>query len=456
MAQINVHNYEAFLLDYFEGRLNEENIQALKTFAAKHPELNIDLDDNDLAHLPVLDNDVVFEEKTTLKKNTMVADDELAFEYVEGLLDEEAKHRFEIELSKNPDLAKTLTTYQKTILSADPSVVFALKSELYKFEDDAAEVFDYTEDCMSAEARMVFEQKLKSSTELQKQVTAYRQTKLQADKSILFADKKSLKHNEATIIPLFNWRYVSGIAAGLALVVGLYAFFKSDAPVQNNLATKKDSVQIQQKITPQQNEIQVKNNELAAQKENVTKGKTTPKRVKKGSIIRQLNKDTSESALANATKTKDKKVKGSIIRQLGKDTTTVGLANVAKAKDKKIKGNIIRQFGKDTTNTQLANTPKKVPAAPTLSVTPANTDLASAAGKEKTTRLSFIPEGVDTDEDSTAIKTAEIKKKGFWSRALKTAGQLNTLGLKTINGNEGENSDVLSLSKVSVELKKSR
>lgn len=42
MGKININNYEAYLLDYFEGRLEEPSVRALFAFLEKHPELKPD------------------------------------------------------------------------------------------------------------------------------------------------------------------------------------------------------------------------------------------------------------------------------------------------------------------------------------------------------------------------------------------------------------------------------
>jgi hypothetical protein len=495
MIALDITNYEGFLLDYFEGNLTPEQITALQAFAAKHPELGIDLNDTPFIPLSFEEETTpVFENKNSLKKNTLVVDENLAFEYIENQLSTEAKLKFENELKSNPTLAKELALYQQTLLSSNPSLRFELKSELYYLEGDAALLFNYTENTVNANERKLIDERVAIDENFAKHLSSYQQAHLQADLSIVYPDKKSLKQKEATIIPLFNWRYVSSIAASVALVIGLYVVLK-DTTTQVDPKAKLDKDTIQTK-TPQQpvleNAVEETMVAQSVTSPNV-KGKTKVKKsiirqsskdtmietnsnlanaIKakdkkiKTSIIRQYGKDTvteTNSGLANAIKTKDKKIKNSIIRQYGKDTlnaSNTGLANTIKTKDKKIKTSIIREYGKDTTqtnNSNLATNPKKgnAPSVITPSVNPYTSELVNTKSKEKTTRLTFIPEGTDQEEVLAATET-NVKKKGFWSRALKTAGQLNNLGLKSVNGDEGETSDLLSFSGASVELKKSK
>ncbi len=494
MITLDITNYEGFLLDYFEGNLTDEQIIALQAFAAKHPELGIDLNDTPFMSL-LLDEETatVFENKSSLKKNTLVVDENLAFEYIENQLSSEAKLTFENELKSNPTLAKELALYQQTLLASDPSIRFELKSELYRLEGDAALVFNYTENNVSSNERQLIDERIATDKTFANYLSSYQQTRLQADLSIVYPDKKALKRKEATVIPLFNWRYVSGIAASVALVIGLYVVLKDTTPeIDPKAKLNKDTIQTK---APQQpvlenavEETMVAHNVTSPKLKGKTKVKksiirqsgkdtmtemnsnlagtikTKDKKIKT-SIIRQYGKDTvaeTNSGLANTIKTKDKKIKTSIIRQYGKDTlnaNNTGLAGTTKTKDKKIKTSIIREYGKDTTqtnNSNLASNPKKVntPSVVTPSVN-TNSDLVNAAPKEKTTRLTFIPEETDQEEVLAATET-NVKKKGFWSRALKTAGQLNNLGLKSVNGDEGETRDLLSFSGASVELKKSK
>ncbi len=72
--KISINNYEIFLIDYMEGRLNDAEIQQLKAFCVQN---NIDFEEitNDL---PVLDSpDIAFDEKECLLKDEIVPFDDI-------------------------------------------------------------------------------------------------------------------------------------------------------------------------------------------------------------------------------------------------------------------------------------------------------------------------------------------------------------------------------------------
>lgn len=72
--KININNYEAFLIDYMEGRLDSAEIQQLKAFCDQN---NIDFEEL-TESLPVLDSpDITFEEKECLLKSETVPFDDM-------------------------------------------------------------------------------------------------------------------------------------------------------------------------------------------------------------------------------------------------------------------------------------------------------------------------------------------------------------------------------------------
>lgn len=464
--KIDLHNYEAFLLDYFEGRLKESDVDALRQFAREHPELDIDLSDADFFTLPSMEESAVFEFKNSLKKNEAVSEDELAFEYIEGQLTLQNKQLFENRLQNDPVLAEALNAYKNTILTPDLTLQLDQKENWYQMAGDAALAFDYIENRLNASEKEVVEKRISSDKRFRAQTDAYKKTILAADLNLTHPDKSSLKHREARIVNLFSFRMVSGLAAGLVIIAGLYVLIQRITPdqSQNNLQAKtshpkSDSVPSEQNAE-----------KLARLPEENSRTKEKGKNKIKNSVIRQLNKtQTENSALAITSpeqyRAKDKqkvKIKTSIIRQLNKDTTDQYMMAGAKEKPKvKVKNSIIRQLQKDSVsadNTQLVQVDKtKAISSPgnIQNTTGYSTSIPSNKSREKTERLTLIPTETDSEEDAVADATTS-KKRNLWSKALSAAGQLNNLGLKSVNGNSGENGDILSLSNVSVELKKSK
>lgn len=71
--KISINNYEIFLIDYMEGRLNDAEIQQLKAFCTQN---NIDFEEL-TEDLPVLDSpDIAFDEKECLLKDEIVTFDD--------------------------------------------------------------------------------------------------------------------------------------------------------------------------------------------------------------------------------------------------------------------------------------------------------------------------------------------------------------------------------------------
>ena len=107
--QINIENYEAFLLDYMEGNISTEDLVALQIFAAQHPHLNIDLNDMELVELN--SDNALFEGKNDLKK----VSDQQFVAYIENELNAEEKKNVEALCNLNPALATELKLYKKII-----------------------------------------------------------------------------------------------------------------------------------------------------------------------------------------------------------------------------------------------------------------------------------------------------------------------------------------------------
>ena len=129
MVKIDIHNYEAYLLDFAEGNLTSDQQFELEIFLMQHPELNIDL--TTLSEFPLISEDVYFENKQSLKKNINDLISENTFiAYIENQLSETDKFNVEKNCSENAELAKELRLYQHTKVVTDPNILFGNKDKL--------------------------------------------------------------------------------------------------------------------------------------------------------------------------------------------------------------------------------------------------------------------------------------------------------------------------------------
>ncbi len=122
---ININNYEAYLLDYYEGRLDAKFIEELKAFVIMHPELNIDLEQS----LIYIDN----EPKDIINKTTLYKfDEDTIIAYVEAVATDNEKTKINNSLQDNAWLQKEIGLYQKTRLQPDYNITFNDKEKLKK------------------------------------------------------------------------------------------------------------------------------------------------------------------------------------------------------------------------------------------------------------------------------------------------------------------------------------
>ena len=129
MHKINLHNYEAYLLDFSEGNLTHECQMDLELFLMQHPELNIDLEE--LSLVLVEDEEITFLNKNSLKKSKSDLVSETQFiGYIENQLSFKERLDLEKSCAANSTLLKELNLYKNTIAKANTSIVFLYKNEL--------------------------------------------------------------------------------------------------------------------------------------------------------------------------------------------------------------------------------------------------------------------------------------------------------------------------------------
>ncbi len=136
---IGKHNYEAFMLDYLEGRLDQKQLKALQLFFEENPSLKPDFAEMEMiACTP--DLSICFSGKKELKKNEVTSFASITegnfHEYFwansEGDLSEKEQLVLSQFLELNPSLQKDYELLAKCRLTPDASIIYPSKIELKK------------------------------------------------------------------------------------------------------------------------------------------------------------------------------------------------------------------------------------------------------------------------------------------------------------------------------------
>ena len=134
---IDRHNYEAYILDYLDGKLDVLQIIALQEFLDRNPDLRKEVDE--LRNIRLQPEAASFRGKEDLKKT--LADtgspgeknfDEWAVAFVEDDLEEAQREAFLTFVHRHPEREKDLAYYRKVFLKPDHSVIYGRKCTLKK------------------------------------------------------------------------------------------------------------------------------------------------------------------------------------------------------------------------------------------------------------------------------------------------------------------------------------
>ena len=132
--EINISNYESFLLSYIDGELNEAERAALELFLQEHPQFRQELELLEGTRL-VPDETISFGNKTALYRTGVpgLPDmEELMLGYIDGELTAAEEKALQEYLEQHPAAQKELTLLQATKLTPDTSLVFIDKASLYR------------------------------------------------------------------------------------------------------------------------------------------------------------------------------------------------------------------------------------------------------------------------------------------------------------------------------------
>ncbi len=151
MDRINIHNYEEYFIDYFDGNLNNHQIADLMLFLAQNPSLdkefnqykNITIDFDKNIHFP--NKKGLLKQENTITGNSL---DDKVIAYLEDDLSANDKKNFNNELKKDNNLKSLLNQYKNTFLTPDKNIKFenknTLKKQLYSTKNQKViQVYSY-------------------------------------------------------------------------------------------------------------------------------------------------------------------------------------------------------------------------------------------------------------------------------------------------------------------------
>lgn len=150
--------------------------------------------------------------------------------YVDNELSAADRKAVELFVQENADLEEELNMLQQTVFNAD-TVVFDNKTSLLKKEITALQenLLLYVDDELNAADKLNTEKLLEANVTANKELALLRQTKLQPDTAIVFANKKILYRKKSGRVIDLPWRRIA--VAAILLGFGTWAtvtFIKTD------------------------------------------------------------------------------------------------------------------------------------------------------------------------------------------------------------------------------------
>lgn len=239
MNKVNIHNYEAYILDYLEGNINAEDTADLLLFIEQNPELEIELDENNMPYFND-DETVSFSGKHELyKSNAELQFEELCLAYFEGDISEEGENQL-IELRESkPEFDKQFKAFSKVYLSDEDLIEFPFKDGLKKvflvessFESLAVKQVEGT---LTDKEAQVLTEKVAQDQQLAYDLCLFEKTKLPCEK-IEFEGKRELYKKE---IGFFMPNLFTYVAAALILIFTLGFLLTNEKLNDQGLALKR-------------------------------------------------------------------------------------------------------------------------------------------------------------------------------------------------------------------------
>lgn len=228
--KIDLHNYEAFLLDYIEGNLNDSDRAELLLFLEANPQLQVDLEGVDeiiVTPDEILPRKGQFDFLKKPETGSIERFDELAVRLIEGEATPAEASELHTMISADQSLEKAWKAFQLTKLQA-PAMGLENKADLYRFWVPQ-HVFDEMavaalEGELSEKGLVQFNTMLQKEPDYQKQWLAYQQTKLRPQ-VLEFSQKDTLyRKTGGRVVPLW---FRSAAAAAILAFAGIFYVFNN-------------------------------------------------------------------------------------------------------------------------------------------------------------------------------------------------------------------------------------
>jgi hypothetical protein len=214
---INRENYEIFFMDYLDGQLSSEQLEALDLFLENNPDLKEELED--LSGFKLKAGEHTFPDKALLKKTPDLPEvnkdniQAYLLHQLEGNLNKDERAKLTAFLTLHPNFSQEKEIWAQTKLSADESIKMD-KSSLIIFNDEQdfeGACIAYLEDDLSDDDKIAFEALIKDNTAALGVFNSFQKSVIVAP-DVVFEDKKSLKKSEGKVIPIW-WKSAAAIAA---------------------------------------------------------------------------------------------------------------------------------------------------------------------------------------------------------------------------------------------------
>jgi len=366
--------------------------------------------------------------------------------YVDNELSAAERKTVDVFVQENPDLQGELLSLQQAVLKAD-DVVLEKKNWLFMDETIPAlqeNLLLYADDELPATDKKTIEALLATDKAAREEWNILRQTKLEADTAIVFAEKQSLYRKEGGMVVGFNWRRIAAAAIliGLALWTGVTVYknnFKIIRGEEGIAKTKETMPGPVKRETPanaatgksEPGEIVAPQNIATTDVQNSTIENTTGN--KKDAVEKVSDKNTVQQKENIAVKDKDEKPSNNLPKShldiFNKDKSNeTAVSDVKPKNDNSITGSGTNEATAKTSPKEKVNDPglidndltdpKTTAAIPVLYTGDENNDdrfLYMSEEKAKKTKLGgFIRKAKRVLERTANIKTGDgLKVAGF-------------------------------------------